>query len=132
MARGFKTGGRDFKKGVSGNPKGGPGAPQELKDLRKYSVNEIRGMVSVLLRATRPEVLRLIDDDSTPILENIMAQVLIKTYESGNFMMLDAVLNRVIGKVKERFEIDDEREAKKSLSLDELKALSLAIRNRAK
>jgi hypothetical protein len=122
--------GRPFKKGQSGNPKGMAAMPKELRDLRRHTAAEIRLLIAMLLRSTREEVEAAEANEQEPILNRIFAQVLIKTYETGNFMTLDSVLNRLIGKVKERFEIDDERPDRKPLSLEDLKALSLAIRNK--
>jgi hypothetical protein len=91
-----------FKKGKSGNPKGRPTVPKEIRDIKKLSADELAEIVSTLFFATDAEIASLINDPDAPKLKKIVASILNKTAESGNATQLDQLLNRVIGKVQDK------------------------------
>jgi len=78
--------------------------PQEVRDLRRLTVDEIELMISTLLTATESEVESVIEDPTAPVIKKIICNVLGKTNETGNMSQFDLLLNRVIGKVKEKIE----------------------------
>lgn len=106
MARnGVKTGGKDF--GPDNPPPKSPGAPklpEAVRDLRKLTVEEVELMISTLLTATESEIEAVKEDPATPVIKKIVCNVLGRTYETGSMGQFDMLLNRVIGKVKEKIE----------------------------
>jgi hypothetical protein len=117
MARGKKTGGRDFQPGVSGNPKGKPPLPQEIRDFRNaakedvihefkylwsltdYQLEEVAG-IKVSIGSDGRETEEKVEND-TPALRKAFAKIILKAIKQGNMFEIDKILDRVIGKVKE-------------------------------
>lgn len=103
MARGKKTGGRDF--GPDNPPPKSPGAPKlpkEIRDLRKLTVEQVEEIISTLLTANHDTLDEIRKDPNAPFLKRIIVNILYKTFSTGNMGQLDLLLNRVIGKVQEK------------------------------
>ena len=105
MAKGKKTGGRDFKPGQSGNPAGYPGLPKDIRDARKLGQIELERTVNRLIYMTSDELTAVITDTSVPMFDKILAQILCQASDKGDQARLDFILNRVVGKVQDRVEV---------------------------
>lgn len=103
MAAGRKTGGKNF---IKGNKEGlgRPTIPKEIKKIQNLTTAEVETMVTALLKASEADLKEIKEDKSQPFLKRIIVQILHKTYNTGNMTQLDMILNRVIGKVKEKIE----------------------------
>jgi hypothetical protein len=106
MPRGKKTGGRDFKPGQSGNPGGRPKIPEELRKFKTLSADEVKKIFAKYARMTEPEVSAYMAADDTPIFEKVVGQGLLKAVKDGDYGRLNFILDRTIGKVVEKTEID--------------------------
>lgn len=93
-----KTGGRDFKKGQSGNPKGAPVIPVEVKLVKLLTWKELALACTKLLYADIAEVTRIDMDPTEPMLHKIISKALMKAHQDGNFFMLNHILDRVCDK----------------------------------
>lgn len=102
MAKGKKTGGRDFVPGKSGNPKGLPPIPADVKEARKLNQIEFERIVNKFLYMTREEVSKYAQAPGTPTLELLIASILSKAVTQGDQSRLNFVLDRLIGKVADR------------------------------
>lgn len=124
MAKGFKSGGRDF---VEGNP-GGPGKPplsQELRDFRNAAKTEVIEEFKYLWSLTESELVQIVnnkkksseyDDDDlselpkiengVPAIRKFMAKAILRAVKYGEMYHIDQILNRVIGKVKEEVDLN--------------------------
>lgn len=113
--------GSGFKKGVSGNPNGrAKKYITTVTDRTGYKNSEIQDCIKSMLRMTTPEIKQIIKDDTTPVLEKIIASGIQSDIENGELRNLETLMNRSYGKPKEFVEIetiDKERE----LTKDELK-----------
>lgn len=99
-----------WRPGQSGNPKGpGKRLPEELYNIKKFTKEQLEHICSALLYATEDELSAIGDDVEAPYIWRIMTKILKKSHDTGSMMQLDMVLNRLIGKVKERLEVDDLR-----------------------
>jgi hypothetical protein len=96
-----KTGGRDWKPGQSGNPKGPPAIDKHVREVKNLSAEEYLELASFLLRATDSDIEQVLSNPDSPKLEKIFAQVLKTTQETGSMSQLDLILNRLIGKPRE-------------------------------
>jgi hypothetical protein len=105
MAKGMKTGGRNFQKGVSGNPNGRPKLPPEIKQIQKMSPTFVRAMINKLSRMTKDELAIHLKDPKTPVLEVTLGSIYAKAIKDGDYMRLNFLLDRTIGKVKEEVDI---------------------------
>lgn len=102
MAKGQKTGGKNFKPGQSGNPAGGPGLPQDLRDARKMTSAEVTRILTYLIdlepaayAAYKPKTM----------LETIVMSLMSKAIEEGCTARLNLLFDRIIGKVKDQLEV---------------------------
>lgn len=102
MARGKKTGGKDFKPGQSGNPAGGPGLPQDLRDARKMTAAEVTRILTELIDMS-PEA--YIAFKPRTKLEEIVMSLMNKAIEEGCTARLNLLFDRIIGKVKDQLEV---------------------------
>lgn len=105
MARnGKKTGGRDFKKGQSGNPNGMKPMDPEVKAFKKLT-QEILDEIGFLVLDGNSEALgRIVKDPKSSTLKKWIASVALTGILNGDMDALDKLLNRVLGKVKEKVE----------------------------
>jgi len=87
-----------------GHP-GGPGRPPGPdKELRKYTRQLIAETVTKLLELTKDELDDLTKKKDVPSLESTLARVILKCHSKGEFTDLDKILDRIIGKVPQKFE----------------------------
>ena len=97
MAKGRKTGGADWAKGRSGNIEGRPKLANEIKQIRKFTIEQIIELFSKYLGMTQEEMLG-IDKRKLSLLEVWMLKAAEVGIKSGNYFILDKILDRVIGK----------------------------------
>lgn len=99
MAKGKKTGGKDFKPGLSGNPQGRTPNPPELKQLQQLTKGELELILNKILHA-KPEEL---NNFNGTILEKWLASIVYQGMKTGDFGRLNGFFDRLpkIGKVKE-------------------------------
>ena len=60
MAKGTKTGGRDWKQEKSSNPSGRPKLPEEVREMRKLTIERITTVFLKYLSMTMLEMLTII------------------------------------------------------------------------
>lgn len=104
MAKGKKTGGRDFLPGQSGNPNGQPKVPQEIKDARQLTKLELERLLNKYMVMTKDEVQEALKNPATPALELMIGSIVAKAVSGGDDKRLNFLLERMIGKVKEKVE----------------------------
>lgn len=102
MARGKKTGGKNWQPGQSGNPAGGPGLPQDLRDTRKMTSADVTRILTMLMDLSPTE--RLAYQPKTT-LEEIVLSLVGKAIEDGCTNRLNLLFDRIIGKVKDKLEV---------------------------
>ena len=87
-----------YKKGKEPGPGRTPLSP-EVKALRKLTTNEFLTLLNKLLKMTKSEIVKLIQDPQTPMLEVYLGSVLVYGTKRGDYPTLDKILDRAIGKV---------------------------------
>lgn len=97
MAKGRKTGGKNWPKGQSGNPKGRPKLPDEIKEARKLSVKKIIEMFSKYLLMTEAEFEK-VDRTNLTLLEVWFLKNIDTAMQKGNHAVFDKILDRIIGR----------------------------------
>ena len=98
-----------FKKGVSGNPGGQPKIPDDIKEARSLNQYELERIINRYLHMTKGELVAAIKNDATPMMEVTVASIVLKAASGGDHLRLDFILNRLIGKVKDKVQIEDSR-----------------------
>ncbi len=105
MAKGKKTGGKNWQPGQSGNPKGSEGFPVDLKVARKLTQVELERCINKYMNLSHGELLAELENPATTMLEKMIASIVDQSVSKGDQLRLDFILNRVIGKVQERIEV---------------------------
>jgi hypothetical protein len=100
--KGKKTGGRNF---LPGN-KAAAGVGKrwldpEVKRIKRFTAAELEELITVLLYANDADVKLILNDPLASKIKKIVARALHKADEAGSWSILDSILSRVIGKVKE-------------------------------
>lgn len=109
MAKGRKTGGRNFKPGNNENPLGGAAHCPELKRLRRATREEIAEIGTMIVDCNRAKLIAIRDDPNSTVLKVWMASIAIRGINKGDPYAMDALLNRTVGKVKEEVKVTDAR-----------------------
>jgi hypothetical protein len=132
MAKGRKTGGRDWQKGKSGNPNPKT-VPTELKLIRLLTAKEFCHMAGTLLYSNQAEINRIRNDENEPHIHRIIAEALEDARAKKSFFLLNHVLDRVLGRPKEAPENPAEDESRNEREvLEEIKKVIHDPRNERK
>lgn len=99
-----KTIGRAFLPGQSGNPKGRPKLPRELREAMKMTKAQFTELLVKYLSFSLGELLLINKQENTAALDRIVISVITNAIKKGDQQRLDFLMNRIIGKVKD--EID--------------------------
>jgi hypothetical protein len=103
--KGRKTGGRDFRPGESGNPRGRPKMPKEVKAIRKLSQESVELLLNKYLSMKFKDLKELIETQESDSADMLVATVIYKGITKGDHYRLDFLLNRLIGKVTDKVEV---------------------------
>lgn len=104
MGRGEKLAGYKFQPGVSGNPAGRPASGLALKELRKFTREHVADTFNKVMDMTDEELTELMADKETPVFEKACAKAVQKARESGDMGQIHTMLERIVGKVPQKFE----------------------------
>ena len=104
MAKGKKTGGKDFKAGNCANPKGRDPVPSDVKAAKKLNTNQLILIFNKLIHMTEFELRAHLKNVETPKFERVVCEILNEAELKGDHYRLDFILNRLIGKVTEKVE----------------------------
>ena len=114
MAKGFKSGGRGFKKGQSGNPNGSPS--KNITKARKLNKVLVTELLNKFINMSMKDLIVFIRNnvpnskDTTafkgddPVIETMLASILVKAIQEGDQNRLNFIFDRLIGKVTDKVE----------------------------
>lgn len=105
MAKGKKTGGRDFTPGVVTNPHGRPPMPPELKAVRKLNRHEVEICLSKIIKMGDAEREFIILDPESSGMEKITARIVTEAIKCGDEKRLGFLFDRLVGKVQDKVEV---------------------------
>jgi hypothetical protein len=105
MAKGKKTGGRNFQKGQVSNPRGGGALTPQTRALRKITIEHLEEIADLILQGNIEELKRLATDPSTSVMKVWIAKAAVAGMTSGNLHSLEIILNRVMGRPRETVQI---------------------------
>lgn len=97
-----------FKKGKSGNPAGKPPVDPIVKATKLLTAIEFRDMMSAIMKMDQADLTALMNDEKKPFIWRIYAKMFVKAYNTGNTVQMDTVLNRVVGKVPDKIQFEDQ------------------------
>jgi hypothetical protein len=98
--------GKGFKKGVAANPLGNRRTPKEFQIVKKLTQKELAEMATLLLDNDM-NTLRIIaaKERGQSFWPTAIARVVTNAYDKADWFVLDKLLDRIIGKVKEVTEV---------------------------
>lgn len=121
MAKGKKTGGRDWKKGgYQPKNRGRPNVPADLREATKLTKANLEGMLNKYLWMPRSRIESVLQKDTNlPMIEYMIANIVTRAAVHGDTKRLDFILNRIIGKVKEEIDINTYSKQLETLTEDD-------------
>ena len=93
-----------FKKGQSGNPLGGQMHDKIKKEFKHLTEQQLKEVMELIL-LTRPDKIKEEIEKKPTVLKTWLASAASKGISRGDIGPLMQIVDRVIGKVKERIEI---------------------------
>lgn len=98
--------GSGWKKGQSGNPLGGKAHNPELKRIKNLTNNELVEVANLIIKGSINDLKEMKDDDEQTVLKRMLASVAVKIISKGDMHALDVLLNRLVGKVKDKLDVE--------------------------
>jgi hypothetical protein len=95
MAKGKKTGGRDFQ---SGHNIGRPRLSEDIKQVRKLTKTTFTEMTNELLYMTSDELRSRLGSQETPVLELLIGSAIKSAISTGNINKIQVILDRLVDK----------------------------------
>lgn len=91
---------RPWAPGQSGNPAGRPPdiVGRALKQLTRQDLSEL---ANIILTGTLGQLKDIAEDDNEPALKALIAQSLVGAYKRKEFLTVDRILDRLVGKAKD-------------------------------
>lgn len=99
---GYKSPPPGWKKGQSGNPKGKPKIPEDVKAARKLTQIEFERICANLFNMSTTRLSEVIKDPHTPVLTALVARILEKGIHESSRVELNYFVERFLGKVPEQ------------------------------
>ena len=96
---------KPIKKGEVRNPKGKPRIPDEIKAIRQMSKYILDAKIDEYLDKSIEELEKILKDKSLKTLDHFIGQIVLAGITKGDPVRFDTLLNRRLGKVKERIEM---------------------------
>lgn len=94
-----------WKKGQSGNPKGRPPIPEDVRAARKLTQVEFERICANLFNTSTKRLGEICRDPQTPVLTALIARILEKGIAESSRVELNYFIERFLGKVAENHNI---------------------------
>ncbi len=105
MAKGRKTGGKNFPKGTSGNPKGRTPVPPEVKEARKYTSAELELSMTKLLTMPLEDLKEVSENPRSSTIDSILSKILLRARRDGSYSHVNFFIERMFGKVPDKMQM---------------------------
>jgi hypothetical protein len=103
MAKGKKTGGRDFEKGDE--RAGRPRLPGDVREARKFTSGEVQRVLTEFMHMTPTELAERLTSGDATMLEGFIGSIMQRGIKDGCPTRLNFLFERTIGKVKDQLEV---------------------------
>lgn len=100
--------GKRFQPGESGNPNGRPPTTPEVKALRKITAQSLEEIGDLILSGNKAKLQEVANSQTEPAIRVIYAKAACNAMLKGDVTTLELILNRVVGKVKEKVDLSGE------------------------
>jgi hypothetical protein len=105
VAKGKKTGGRDFKKGNPGRLPGTVVIPKKILNLNRKEAEE---KISKYLKMTPVDLEKVSKNPETLAIDLLIISVIMHAMKTGDYTRLNFLFDRTIGRVKEKIDVSNE------------------------
>jgi hypothetical protein len=95
-----------FKPGQSGNPKGRTPLSEKARELRKLTIESYRKVIELVMEGNLLELKALAEDPETSALQVGIATSVMKAIQAGDYIIIERIAERIIGKIPEVLQID--------------------------
>ncbi len=96
-----------FQKGNNANPIGAAAHNQLAKQIKHLTKKELQTLANMVLQGNVHEIRRIKKDIAhSSTLKVMLASIALRVIEKGDHLAMEALLNRMIGKVPDRLEAD--------------------------
>lgn len=95
-----KSGGRDFPKGVSGNPAGRPPAPPDLREAKELRKQEFQSLIFKYMDCTLDQITDAAKNPATTIKELIILKFIEKALKDADVARYNLLIDRSIGQLE--------------------------------
>lgn len=92
-----------WKKGQSGNPLGGKLHNPEIKKIKSLTEKELIEVATFVLQCSVGQIKVKMKDPKTSILQGMVLGLALKSMTKGDASSFNALMDRLLGKVKENF-----------------------------
>jgi hypothetical protein len=96
---------RPFKKGQSGNPQGARLHNPEIKKIKALTEAELIEVATFVLKSSVGQIKMKMKDPKTPVLQGMVLGLALKTMVKGDAQAFNALMDRLLGKVKENLNL---------------------------
>jgi hypothetical protein len=97
---------KPFPKGVSGNPLGAKLRNPELMAIRRLTSVEVAEIGTLMLEGNIEKLQALATDKEASVLKVWIAALIVKSMNKGDSTTFNAIMDRIVGKPKERIDIN--------------------------
>lgn len=97
-------GGKRFQKGQTGNPKGSSARARDMGSLTRLTNQVLADIGSDILHGTEGRLEAIVTDPDATVIKKWTAKLIIHSMIEGDAGVYNTLLNRIVGKVKERIE----------------------------
>jgi hypothetical protein len=104
MAKGRKSGGKDFAPGCAPGP-GRPPLPPELKAVRRLTKAEFETLINKYLWMDLSELEAATKSKALPAAEAYAVSIIASGIKSGNWSGFEWIAQRLLGKVQDKVEV---------------------------
>jgi hypothetical protein len=95
-----------FKPGQSGNPKGRPALPEDLRQAKALNKVELTRELNALIHMTKPELEAVLESPESTMIRRMAARVIQESDSAGDEKRLGFLLDRLVGKVKDELALE--------------------------
>lgn len=90
---------RPYKKGVSGNPKGRPAVPADIKAMREFNASEFERVFNKFIFMNQDELTAATKRKDFNVLEMMVLSIMQKAVKEGDQKRMNFLLDRMVGPV---------------------------------
>ena len=105
MAKGRKTGGRNFSSTDHPRNGGRPRLPEDLRAANKLTKERLNGLLNKYLWMSLEDIQAKMECQETPAMEVMIGSIIKRAIIEGDHRRLDFILDRIVGKVREEIDI---------------------------